>query len=226
MNGRDQGRLAVVGGGVLRIYGVAHSTSNKPGAQKHPSIIGRRIVELILPVTLDDTIAPAVRAYLQADDDGHDLPLGPGGYWSLQTTPAGTRQTNKPTAHPLSFAEIETNAPYQPFHTDPRVKLFVYDNSLPTQTAQQNPWAFGELIPATKLDLGSALLDDDNGDGGNDDSEPAHMMENVTTIRKRGEDELEQVVVTTRRRRGRGVLDEREFFEDDCEVVDFAADRV
>ena len=218
LNGKARGRLAVVGGGVLRVYGVAHSTSNK-GAPRHPSVTSRRIVELSLPATPDDIIAPAVREYLRDDGDGQDHCFVPGGHWSLQTNPTGARKTNKPSAHPLSFAEIETNPPYQPFHTDPRVKLFVFDNPKPLPTVNNPPWAFGEHILATKLDLGSVTLEggDENGEG---------HMENVTTVRKRGEDELEQVVVTTRRRRGRGVVDEGEFFEDDCEVVDFAADRV
>jgi len=55
-------------------------------------------------------------------------------------------------------------------------------------------------------------------------------MENLT-LREAGEPE-EQVVVTTRRRKVRkgaqagGAEEEEGFFEDDCEVLDFAEDRV
>jgi len=220
MNGNDQECLAVVGGGLLRIYGVGQSRSNTNGAPSYLSVMSRRLVELALPAVPDNA---TVKAYLRAEVDGLHPPLVRNGYWSLQTTPTVARKTSKPTAHPLSFAEIETNPPYQPFHTDPRVKLFVYDNRQPSSTTDQAPWAFGEPIPATKLDLGSAILDDVNGDG---DENGLAQMENVMTFLKRGEHELEQVVVTTRRRRGKGVVDEGEFFEDDCEVVDFAADRV
>ncbi|MCJ1363220.1 hypothetical protein MMC16_002327 [Acarospora aff. strigata] len=230
MNGRDQGHLAVVGGGVLRIYGVARSTAgdNKGGSKRPPPIISGRPVELPLPTISEDKIAPAVVEYLRADGDDHDHPFVIGGYWSLQTSPTAARKPIKPTAHPLSFAEIETNPPYQPFHTDPRVTLSVYDNSQfqpsPSTNTDQDqapmPWIFGRPIPATKLDLGSATPE--LGD---------ETMENVTTVQKRDdgdETHREQVVVTTRRRRGRPVtgVDEEEFFEDDCEVVDFAADRV
>lgn len=224
MNGRDQGRLAVIGGRVLRIYGVTHSTSNQKGTPRYPLVVSRRIVEHALLATPDERVATAVTAYVQEDGDGHELPLAPGGYWSLQTTPTDVRKSNKPTPHPLSFAEIETNPPYQPFHTDPRVKLFVYDDLQPIPATNTTPWAFGEHIPATKVDLGSAMLDNDDGENNGD--ETGQEMENVTTFRKRGNHELEEVVVTTRRKRGTGVVDEGEFFEDDCEVVDFAADRV
>lgn len=226
MDGRDRGHIAVVGGGILRIQGVAQSTANKKGSRKHPSVVGSRPVELALPAIPGDQIAPAVVEYLRADGDGDDPPLGPGGYWSLQTSPSAARSSSRADPHPLSFTEIETNPPYQPFHTDPRINLFAYDNSqswesgpevsqdLPPST-NQNPWVFGEEIPATKIDLGSAVLDE-AGLG---------PMENLMTVQKR-DDNLEQVVVTTQRRRGRPPTDEEEFFEDDCEVVDFAEDRV
>lgn len=46
-------------------------------------------------------------------------------------------------------------------------------------------------------------------------------------VRREGEEEVEQVIVTTRRRRrGKGEGEEEGFFEDDCEVLDFADDRV
>lgn len=223
MNGREQGHLAVVRGGLLRIYSVVHSTSNKKGAPRYPTLTTRRLTELALPAVPDEMIAPAVKAYLQADGDGHHPTFVPGGYWLLQPISTCARKMSKPSPHPLSFAEIETNPPYQPFHTDPRVKLFIHNDLQPPAVSNETPWAFGEDIPATKVDLGSITLDDgDNTGDGNDQG----RMENVTTFRKQGDDGIEQVVVTTRRRRARGVVDEGEFFEDDCEVVDFATDRV
>jgi hypothetical protein len=54
----------------------------------------------------------------------------------------------------------------------------------------------------------------------------AAAVENKLVLRD-GEEEVEQVVVTTRRRRvRRGEEGEEGFFEDDCEVLDFAEDRV
>ncbi|KAI9880719.1 MAG: hypothetical protein M1830_001002 [Pleopsidium flavum] len=226
MEGRDRGRIAVVGGGIVKIYGVMHGKGNQKGSRKYPSIVGSRPVEISLPAITDDQVAPAVMDYLREDGDGDDPLQALGGYWSLQTSPGAARNKSKGNPHPLSFAEIETNPPYQPFHTDPRINLFVYDKPQSWESGpevsqdlrlstSEIPWVFGEDIPATKIDLGSAVLDE---------ADPG-PMENLMTVQKLN-DNLEQVVVTTRRRRGRPPTDEEEFFEDDCEVVDFAEDRV
>jgi hypothetical protein len=55
----------------------------------------------------------------------------------------------------------------------------------------------------------------------------AARIENKFVRREGEEEEVEQVIVTTRRRRrGKGEGEEEGFFEDDCEVLDFAEDRV
>jgi hypothetical protein len=67
--------------------------------------------------------------------------------------------------------------------------------------------------------------------GGDEDDFAAGVaarVENKLVFRD-GEEEVEQVVVTTRRRRVKREGDEEGeegFFEDDCEVLDFAEDRV
>jgi hypothetical protein len=75
-------------------------------------------------------------------------------------------------------------------------------------------WVFGEKIPATKV-----LQTHGAQDGEWSDDEDA--VENRIRVVE-GEDG-EQVLMTTIMRRGR---EEEEFFEDGCEVVDFADDRV
>ena len=96
-------------------------------------------------------------------------------------------------------------------------------------TSPPNPdWAFGQPITAIKLDLGHPTMTDE--DLANNELEasralPASAMERFL---HRGEDD-DEIVVTTRRRRGAGRLgdpDEDGFFEDDCEVLDFADQRV
>ncbi|GAB1320627.1 BCAS3 domain-containing protein [Madurella fahalii] len=89
-------------------------------------------------------------------------------------------------------------------------------------------WAFGQPIKATKLDLGLPhLLDDETFTVPLDASRalPASAMERI--LQRTGDDEA-QIVVTTRRRRGAGAPehDDDGFFEDDCEVLDFADQRV
>lgn len=81
------------------------------------------------------------------------------------------------------------------------------------------PWVFGEDIPATRVFATTTSTNGDVDEGIWSDDEDA--IENRVKVIE-GEDG-EQVVVTTVTRKGRG---EEEFFEDGCEVVDFADDRV
>ncbi len=226
MNGRDQERVAVVGGGVVRIHTIAHSTASRKGSKRQSFVVSGRPLELAVPHISDGLVAEHSRS----DDGTHDSARPSFGYWTLQPSPSAGRKTVKPHAHPLSFAEIETNPPYQPFHTDPRVSLSVYDDPPawqdvnPPSPSNREIWIFGEHIAATKVDLGSAVLDTDADADGEPGQQGRGRMENVMTVQKRDE----VLVVTTRRRRGRRLEqgEEEEFFEDDCEVVDFAEDRV
>ncbi|KAK3896886.1 hypothetical protein C8A05DRAFT_39566 [Staphylotrichum tortipilum] len=118
----------------------------------------------------------------------------------------------------------------------------------PQPSSSSSAWVFGQPLSATKLDLGLPhLLEDDlfmfgnnNGGGGAPPgleasrALPAAAMERILMRQQMGqgqEGEEAQIVVTTRRRRGvagqGGVgLGEDGFFEDDCEVLDFADQRV
>lgn len=87
-------------------------------------------------------------------------------------------------------------------------------------------WAFGQAIPAVKRDLGQDNAQDDETSRPPEDymALPPSAMERVMQY-----DNEEQIVVTTRRRRGGargGDADADGFFEDDCEVLDFADQRV
>ncbi|KAG5913917.1 hypothetical protein E4U61_006316, partial [Claviceps capensis] len=94
-------------------------------------------------------------------------------------------------------------------------------------------WAFGQPIPSVKLDVGvsspsssAAAAHEDDFVGPDDHiALPQSAMERVMQY-----GDAEQIVVTTRRRRGGGRHgdggDEDGFFEDDCEVLDFADQRV
>ncbi len=227
MNCRDHGRLAVVGGGLVRIHSIVQSTASKKGPKRQSSVVSGRPLELTVPPISDGLVAQRLRN----EGETHDSARPTSGYWTLSNSPGAGRKTVKPHAHPLSFAEIETNPPYQPFHTDPRVSLSIYDDppawqdANPSPTSNRVPWVFGEHIAATKIDLGSAVLDEDANRDGEEGQQGRRRMENVMMVQKRDE----VLVVTTRRRRGRRMAEEEEgeeFFEDDCEVVDFAEDRV
>ncbi|EON97743.1 hypothetical protein UCRPA7_6744 [Phaeoacremonium minimum UCRPA7] len=167
-------------------------------------------------------------------------------------------------------AEIESSAPYQPFHTDKRVAIYEYAPEQPS-TAQQvalvsemlgdslqlekpkpskskrkaspsfspaqapvkdtSVWVFGQPIEATRLDLGHyQITEEESFNMSTDDTRalPPSAIERERVLQRFGENE-EQIVVTTRRRRGAGRAadtDDDGFFEDDCEVLDFADQRV
>lgn len=159
------------------------------------------------------------------------------------------------SAAAITHVEIETSTPYQPFHTDRRVGLCEYvittatfdnvdknnadkskstkknkgiDAAQATRGPSSSAWAFGGSLPCTKINVGMALAAaEDETDGVVTDDGPL-MSSTTQLITPYGE--AEQIVVTTRRRRGarQGGEDGLEdgFFEDDCEVLDFADQRV
>jgi hypothetical protein len=148
-------------------------------------------------------------------------------------------QTSAEAAIP--HAEIESSAPYQPFHTDRRVSLLEYTSlehtsirpkqdmglgrgAAGTKGSSQAAWAFGQEITAVRLSMGHPAISHDD-DGGEHRALPASAMERV--LRMAPNDD--EIVVTTRKRRhrqGDRVDADDGFFEDDCEVLDFADQRV
>ncbi|KAK5990021.1 hypothetical protein PT974_08284 [Cladobotryum mycophilum] len=93
----------------------------------------------------------------------------------------------------------------------------------PNRTSDDaSAWAFGQDMPVVKLDLGQLPMMDDEYDNYDDDRAlPPSAMERVMEYGNE-----EQIVVTTRKRRGAHQGDGDGFFEDDCEVLDFADQRV
>ncbi|CAK7218683.1 hypothetical protein SBRCBS47491_003592 [Sporothrix bragantina] len=103
------------------------------------------------------------------------------------------------------------------------------DPSVVIAPATSNAWVFGQPIVSTLVDTGFPPMSEEESFNISFEETralPASAMERV--FEQVGGDE--QIVVTTRRRRGGGRLpgDQNEdgFFEDDCEVLDFADQRV
>jgi hypothetical protein len=96
-----------------------------------------------------------------------------------------------------------------------------------------SPWSFGGSIKSTKLNVGPSQPNEDSFYAPSDHlAPPQSAMERVMKVTDRSDD-MEQIVVTTRMRKGgradannAGNTDEEGFFEDDCEVLDFASQRV
>ncbi len=221
--GKDQGQIAVTGGGIVRIYSIRQSSNPKAG-QRRPSVVADRPAEFSLPKGKQ-----YVSNDLARPRNEDSAPTA--SFWLPQPPRPSSRRTN-PDTHPLSHAEIETNAPYQPFHTDRRVNLFIYNDDAPTSADPHHlhdpsPWVFGQPIPTTQITIGSARHDEDDtavaGPG---------PMENE--FRMEGNVEEGEGIVTsiTRRKKGRKGdggevgIDDGEFFEDDLAIVNYSDDRV
>ncbi|KAI1822329.1 hypothetical protein F4861DRAFT_550830 [Xylaria intraflava] len=254
ITGKKNHTLFVVGNGHVRMF---PSKSRGPSYRNDRSRMARRSKynDFKLRDLPNDLIAPSIK---QMIDPIEELDLSNPDYdgsnaLALQPRPRSAGFDHSPEAA-IPQAEIESNAPYQPFHTDRRVNLYVYrrpgsESALSSvirhmdsetlgdtpKRAQRHqpgpvtdqPWAFGQSITAVKLDLGLATTVDDDISNSIDDHRalPVSAMERVLQV---GEND-EQIVVTTRRRRGgnrAADADEDGFFEDDCEVLDFADQRV
>ncbi|KAH9898843.1 hypothetical protein F4778DRAFT_171314 [Xylariomycetidae sp. FL2044] len=254
ITGKRYHSIFVIGDGLIRTF---PSKSRKPTTSgKKPRFPrDKRYKDFKLKNIPDDLIAPSIKHLIdpiedldltnQDQDGGNTLVLHP--------RPRSADSDRSPEAS-IPQAEIESSAPYQPFHTDRRVGLHTYSadsanaslealgTNLEAATLDDSPrrrgrrqvkeatnqaWAFGQTMPTVKVDTGAHELVDEDVGGSIDDHRalPASAIERVLQV---GEND-EQIVVTTRRRRGgnrAGDADEDGFFEDDCEVLDFADQRV
>lgn len=256
-SGKKRSTMFAAAVGVIRVYPSKKKRSSNWISRHTP------YTDFNLPSITHDTLAEAVRHFLNGEDELYmsDRDMEAGNTVTLDSRPAVV-DTAAGTEASIPQAEIESSAPYQPFHTDRRVALHecrpqeagpsqdlpVLDpdftegldlaNSVApkkkkkkatqaksTGSTVPSPWAFGQPISATKLDLGfsgpvedSIIVPDDHR------ALPASAMERVMQV---GQND-EQIVITTRKRRaGRNLgHDDDGFFEDDCEVLDFADQRV
>lgn len=252
LTGRGRGSIALVSGGMLQLWRVQmRFTSGKGKSSNTASITRKKVAEFGLAPIRNIAFPPSISEQLFAQPGDPEPMQGFYGDWlprSLPSRKPGSRGAKgaEPSAAPLSYSEIETNPPYQPFYTDRRVTRFVY--SRPAMDVQESssvyqspipgitsdlhheesdtPWLFGEDVEAVRI-TSPVTQAYDSGDE-DDVAGVAARIENKLVLRD-GEEEIEQVVVTTRRRRIRkegAEGDEEGFFEDDCEVLDFAEDRV
>jgi len=253
MTGKGRGHIALVAGGTLQIYRISmRPATGKGKSANETSISKKKLVEFGLTPIRDMLFAPSIAAQLYPQPGEPETVHDIHGEWlprSLPTrrgksAPVAARQTG-PSPAPLSFAEIETNPPYQPFYTDRRVTRYVFSRPLEHSRVSDSeersqasdlisnlhhesdslPWLFGQEIETIRIV--SPITH--SYDSGEDDlvAGVAARVENKLVLRD-GEEE-EQVVITTRRRRTRkdGLEEDEEgFFEDDCEVLDFVEDRV
>ncbi|KAK3079622.1 hypothetical protein LTS18_004393 [Coniosporium uncinatum] len=173
----------------------------------------------------------------------------------LNAATAGVRpRSSTLKENPFAHAEIETNPPYQPFHTDHRINLSVYRSEVThprnghsevdweaklwstdgSHHHANNQWVFGEDIPTVTVKSSTPLAHEDADNATNSNVAGAAGfgrgdMKNHVGRCDGDDDTVEQIIVTTRRKRSKrsvGGAEEDGFFEEDCDVLDFAEDRV
>lgn len=217
LDGRNQGYVAAVGGKVITVHRLT-------AGKNRPSVVASKPLSFSLPSTFETPKRPHVNSVTAIEVESYGLSASPRGFWPV-VTPIHRPRSSTKAPHPLSFAEIETNAPYQPFHTDRRVGFHIYnDDDVTPKKSSGGPsaWVFGEAIPATRIATNSTLGDDE-AEPGQDQTGP---LENLISLQG-GAEEGQQFVMTTRRKRAKErAVEDVDIFEDDCEVIDFAEDRV
>lgn len=221
--------LGVVDDGFFKLYRLKRGENSHKNRQFH-SVIGGKESQTKLPASLQNPCGPAPLVAYDPDLSVQASLLLP----SAGSQPSGA---GKSLCQPLSQAEIETNTPYQPFHTDQRVSLHVFavETSDPTSSAPGGQWVFGNDIPTTKVHVRSYNNSGDEPGEDEDGNGAIHGhsfgaggdMENLITLGN-STGNVEEVVITTRRKKKHStpLKTDDGFFEDDCEVLDFARDRV
>lgn len=243
--GKRTDSVLVISGGLVGFYTVKSRKADRP-ADKQKASRGAKYIEYRLPSLPDVRIAPEITRDL---NQVGDLDLGERAVDSSQPRSQVQIRTARPRGAESSIpqAEIESNAPYQPFHTDRRVGLHVLSHeeeptpspsvsalfspshqetvskSRTIRTAK-DPWVFGGEIKNIKLDVGPPQNTEDSFYMPSEHiALPASAIERVIRFTDSNED-TDQIIVTTRIK-GHGRTEEG-FFEDDCEVLDFASQRV
>lgn len=256
LNGKRNDLVVVVGSGIVGIYTIKNRRADRP-ADKQKASRGAKYVEHRIPSLPDVRLAQDFSRELNhiGDLELTERDVEESRWKARQPPPPGAQSHGTESSIPQ--AEIESNAPYQPFHTDRRVGLYTYchEETLPPSlsvstlispqpkvdqkrlalsNSPKSSWVFGGPIKSTKLDVGPPHNPDDDFDFSADHRAlPSSTIERVMRVTDSLED-MEQIVITTRRRRGvprSGIensedADEEGFFEDDCEVLDFASQRV
>ncbi|KAG9774605.1 hypothetical protein ABEF93_003288 [Exophiala dermatitidis] len=120
--------LSVLDSASIRNY---HVRMTKPRENRQKDTVSvfdaRKAVACKLPKTADllsDTGLP--------NEESNSLSA----FWRFRAGRDGPAKT----PHPLAFAEIETNAPYQPFHSDRRVAICLLREDNFASSSQTTPW--------------------------------------------------------------------------------------
>ncbi|KAK6361199.1 hypothetical protein TWF730_004943 [Orbilia blumenaviensis] len=185
LGGKEYGYVAMIGGGTLKIYESKTSTVARRKSSSHDGgVVTAGWLEYELPglpegvptgvpEPLDDEEEPTSPISVGEDGPKSEPTVLPG-YWGgkLPVPPPTLKNKDLQKEHietPLSYAEIDTNPPYPPIHSDRHVTLSVFkeENSIAASAtwhlniapSNDTVWVFGRNIPFEKLDIGFAKGD-------------------------------------------------------------------
>ncbi|KAF8422374.1 hypothetical protein EV426DRAFT_712796 [Tirmania nivea] len=160
--GKDKGKVAMMGGGLLFIY--QNTTGNLGGSKKRRGMANGGIllesgVAYDLPGLPDNL--PTINRDHNDGDQLIELDKVVSGYWNGKThhnarlSDAQYRKRDEQQQyiqHPLSFAEIETTPAYPAFHTDRRVTLMVFSDISSTVITSSMPMKQRQMPALTQFD--------------------------------------------------------------------------
>lgn len=140
LTSKESGYVAVIGGGLLRIYELRPGGSGKKGS-KTGGVASGNWWEYDLP-----------RATTASEQAVNELPEEKAlGFWGLRSHWGRSTEEDGVIAEggfwktPLAWAEIETNSAFVPWHQERRVKMFVYE---PPPKSLQNTTGFKVETPS------------------------------------------------------------------------------
>ncbi|KIX01539.1 uncharacterized protein Z518_09265 [Rhinocladiella mackenziei CBS 650.93] len=117
--------LSILDSGSIKNYYVRMTRPREHRQRDTVSVFdARKPVASKLPQALDMGVDHLSKGSPILPQDDGDEPVRLSGFWKFR--PA--KDSSLRTPHPLASAEIETNAPYQPFHSDHRVTICLFSD--------------------------------------------------------------------------------------------------
>ncbi|KIW32445.1 uncharacterized protein PV07_03992 [Cladophialophora immunda] len=162
-------------------------------------------------------------------------------FWKVRPT----RDGGSRTPHPLASAEIETNAPYQPFHSDRRVTISLFPDKVKTRlegysttrsgqapvtetpsSISQQKWVFGDQVLSYAQNISSQHAVDEGSIIYRETTVFSGSTSLATGPTGMLEDEIPQAVSNTKKKKGKKNRAQARLFEHDNasdSMMDFAA---
>lgn len=247
LNKKRNDFVFAIAGGVIRLYSIKNRRADRPADNQKACV--KLLVEYLIPThSAHDNSLDKVQDFSFDDHETIEAELDEISRGARHSSPL--REHVYSIESSISNAEIEPNSPYQPFHTDKRVGLFVHSDrslllppisvsSVPQYESDigflgkkfNRPWVFGKPIMTSELDVGPRFKSDIEVEEliKTCNLSPTEI-ESIMRVSDNAE-KNDHIVITTRRRIAshRPGADEAGnefgFFEDDCEMLDFASQK-